>query len=349
MNNIPKYYKTNLKDIENTIESTKLACVSTICKSAGGRPVYMLQYGKANSFDRTANLSSALGGKDKSCFADKTSPDYKPTLLLVGCIHGGEFEGTSALLNLVNIIEYGCDFSGTVFDDLKKLIDKINLIIIPCINPDGRSHVPFDSFVGKTFYDLRYYNQGTWKDGTLCGWPECKKIHPIKDYVDYLGGYFNDDGVNLMHDDFFGNKSAENQALFNVCEQYVPDFTVLLHGGSNCKNHIIGPAYAPLEIKQRVADFEQLLKLNCEKNGLTLYTPNVNFDYGESINPPTSFNLPSALTHLCGEPCVTYESNQGLLDCPIGKEYDYDKIYNHHLVLFKSLVEYLIKSRRKYG
>ena len=343
MNNIPNYYKTNLYDIENIIGSAKKADVKTLCYSAGRRPIYMFCYGKQNDFFRTANLSSALGGKDRSCFADKSSLDYIPTLLLVGCIHGGEFEGTSALLNLINIIETGFDLSGKDFSALQALCDKVNLLLIPCINPDGRSHVPFDSFVGKTFNDLRLFNQGTWKDGTLCGWPECKKKHPIKEHVDYLGGYFNDDGVNLMHDNFFGEKAEETEALFKLCEQYVPDFTVLLHGGTNCKNHIIGPAYAPLFVKQKVADFEQILNQNCQTNGLQLYTPNVNFDYGENNDMPTSFNLPSALTQLCGEPCVTYESNQGLYDDKNGVGYDYDEIYQHHLILFKSLIEFLSK------
>ncbi len=341
MNKIPKFYKTSLFDIENILKSAKKANVSQLCLSAGGRPVYIAGYGKQNTFNRTANLSSALGGKNKKCFADKSSPDYVPTLLLVGCIHGGEFEGTAALLNLISIIENGCDLAGKEFLELKALCEKINLLIIPCINPDGRSHIPFDSFVGKSFYDLRYYNQGTWKDGTLCGWPECKQKHPIKDYVDYLGGYFNDDGVNLMHDNFFGEKATENQALFDVCEQYVPDFTVLLHGGTNTRNCILGPAYAPQQIKQSVADFEQLLKKNCNEKELDLYTPNVNFDYGESRDLPVSFNLPSALTQLIGEPCVTYESNQGLTDDPNGRGYSYDEIYNHHLILFKTLIKFI--------
>lgn len=342
MNTIPKFYKTSLADIENCVKSAKKARVLQLCLSAGKRAVYMLSYGKENIFNRTANLSSALGGHNKNCFADKTSPDYTPTLLLVGCIHGGEFEGIAALLNLINIIETGCDFAGTDFSNLKSLCEKINLLIIPCINPDGRSHIPFDSFVGKSFKDLRYYNQGTWADGSLCGWPQCKQKHPIKEYVDYLGGYFNDDGINLMHDDFFGKKAAETKALFDVCEKYVPDFTVLLHGGTNTKNCILGPAYAPLEIKQRVADFEALLKQNCEANNLDLYTPNTNFDYGESKALPVSFNLPSASTQLIGEPCVTYESNQGLTDDPNGIGYSYDEIYRHHLILFETLIKYLI-------
>ena len=27
--------------------------------------------------------------------------------------------------------------------------------------------------------------QGTWKDKSLCGWPDCKKVHPIIEYVDF--------------------------------------------------------------------------------------------------------------------------------------------------------------------
>lgn len=342
MNTIPIYYKTSLTDIETCIKSLKKADLSKLCLSAGGRPVYMVSYGKQNKFLRTANLSSALGGKDKTYFADKSSPDYIPTLLLVGCIHGGEFEGTAALLNLINIMETGLDLAGTDFSNLKSKFERINLLIIPCLNPDGRSHIPFDSFVGKSFYDLRYYNQGTWKDGTLCGWPECKLRHPIKEYVDYLGGYFNDDGVNLMHDNFFGRKANENQALFDVCEQFVPDFTVLLHGGSNTKNCILGPAYAPLDIKQRVSVLVEVLKSNCEAVGLECYVADKDNDYGESKNPPVSFNLTSALAQLCGEPCVTYESNQGLTGDSIGRGYDYDEIYRHHIILFESLAKILI-------
>ena len=124
MNNVPKYYKTSLADVENTSKSVRKAKVDIICNSAGGRQVYMFRYGGENVFNRTANLSSALGGKDKSCFADKSHPGYKPTLLLVGCIHGGEFEGTAALLNLINIIESGFDLAGKEFFDLKSYVIK---------------------------------------------------------------------------------------------------------------------------------------------------------------------------------------------------------------------------------
>ena len=62
------------------------------------------------------------------------------------------------------------------------------LLIIPCINPDGRSHIPFDSFVGKSFNDLRYYNQGTWADGTLCGDVNYADVAPHASYITPVPG-----------------------------------------------------------------------------------------------------------------------------------------------------------------
>ena len=36
--------------------------------------------------------------------------------------------------------------------------------------------------------DLRFWGQGTWKDDTLCGWPACKRQHPMAgDNIGFLG------------------------------------------------------------------------------------------------------------------------------------------------------------------
>ena len=123
--NIPVYYKTSLEDVEECVKAIKKGHVDTLCTSPGGRPVYLIRYGKANTFERKANLSSALGASDPSCFADKSSPDYKPTLLLVGATHGGEFEGTMALLNLIQVLETGKDYAGTEFPELKGLMEQV--------------------------------------------------------------------------------------------------------------------------------------------------------------------------------------------------------------------------------
>ena len=332
----PAYWQSSVEAVEKSLSSVRQGKIIKSTESAGGRPVRLLMYGKKNDLHRTANLSCALGASDRKCYADKTQPDYKPTLLLVGCIHGGEFEGTVALLNLISILETGVDLRGDTNHTLSRLTENINLLIIPCMNPDGRSRIEFDSMVGKTFEELRYYNQGTWKDGALCGWPECKKIHPIKDYCDFLGAYFNDDGINLMHDDFFGKMAPETRFLFDVVDEYVPDLTILLHGGSNTSSSILKPSYSPDAVKQKVLALEEAMKARHEQAGIRYYITSM--DRGENKATPCSFNLTSALYHYSGEPCVTFESNQGLIECK-GQPYTYEEIYNSHIMLFEEAVK----------
>ena len=78
MNQIPVYWKTRLDQVEETLAHVKKGRVTKPAVSAGGRPIYMIEYGKSNLPPRKANLSSALGGKDFSSYADKSGVDYVP-------------------------------------------------------------------------------------------------------------------------------------------------------------------------------------------------------------------------------------------------------------------------------
>ena len=137
MKNI-NWWKSKLSDIDNLFDSVKKGQISTLCKSAGGRDVKMVTYGNKYDLKRKANYSSACGAGDIRYYADKT--DVPPTILLVGAMHAQELEGTAALLNMINIIENGCDFRGNTGGDLSALFQNLNcrLIIIPIMNPDGR-------------------------------------------------------------------------------------------------------------------------------------------------------------------------------------------------------------------
>ena len=341
MSNIPVYWKTRLDEVEETLKLVKKGKVTNVGTSAGGRPIYKLEYGKSNLPKGTAdNVSSALGGHNYNSYADKTGADYIPTVFLVGCVHGGEFEGTSALLNMIKAIETGTDYAGNPQEELVALAEKAHLVIIPMANPDGRSHIPFDSYVGKTFHDLRYYNQGIWKDGELCGWPGCKLKHPIKDHVAYLGGYFNDDGVNMMHEDWFGgNLSAGTKAVLEVCRKEAPDFSILLHGGDNCTNHMISPAYGSLKAKKEVHALSLKVEEACKANNVRYSVRPIDSEGEKAELSPVSFNLTSAMHHCCSEAAVTYESNQGL--CDRGTViYDYEEIYKAHIILFTETIRF---------
>ena len=101
------------------------------------------------------------------------------------------------------IAETGKDYRGKDWSSLQNKLKQCRTIIIPCGNPDGRRRCPYDSFLGLPTKIMTKYGQGTHKDGTSWGWPQAKSVHPMKGDVGILGAYFNDDGINMMHDDFF--------------------------------------------------------------------------------------------------------------------------------------------------
>lgn len=339
--NIPEFWKGNVKDVENMMNSVEKGKVSIICKSAGNRNVYLVEYGKKNNLKRTANYSSATGARSTKYYADKSGRDYVPTVLLVGSTHGNEWEGTVALNNLISIIETGTDLDGKRHDFLLEAMEGVNLLIIPCLNPDGRARIPLETMAGQTFDKFRYYSQGTWKDGSPCNWPECKSVHPIKDACDFMGGYFNDDGVNIMHDNFFFPMAEETKAILRVADEYVPDMTILLHGGDNTKQCFFSVDYIPGCIRKQICElgcdiFEETKKIGLNPEHFL----NNDMRNRQDELPIATFSLTSALTNICGEPCVTYESNQGL-DSP--NAFSMEEIYLHHLVLFKTVFAFVKK------
>ncbi len=343
----PAYWQSSLRDADNIIQIVKKGTVHHLRPSAGGRPIYMVEYGSSNLPEASANLSSALGAGDYSCYANKKGANYHPTVFLTGCVHGGEFEGTVAILNLIHLMEKGVDCAGNANEALRSLAEKLHLLLIPISNPDGRSHIPFDSFVGRSFYELRYYNQGTWKDGSLCGWPECKRIFPIKNHVDYLGGYYNEDGVNIMHDDFFGGMAAETRNILEVCRQAAPDISVLFHGGAGGRNHITVPGYVSRYARERNCRLLARAVPAFKETGLELVdNRKEQLSYGaEEALPPKAFNLISAMHHCCGEMCMTYESNQGLRDCDYVM--GYEEIYRSHCIFLQCIFELATKQGEK--
>ena len=338
--NLPEYWRSSLEDLDETLKIVRRGTVAEVGRSAGNRPIYKVEYGKSNVKHGRANLSSALGAHDIKCFADKTGDDYVPTLFLCGSVHGGEFEGTMALLNLIKLMETGTDYAGKEHPELLALMDQLHLILIPIANPDGRARIPYRSVVGMTFAEFRYYNQGTWLDGTLCGWPGCKSIHPIKDVCEFLGGYFNDDGVNMMHEDFLGKAvSSESTVLIDVCRYEVPDLSIQLHGGTNATSGLLPTEYASAENFENCMKVSNAFKAACDREGVRAKV----YPLGTISQ---AFGLKGAMHHVCGTPVMTFESNQGL--CDHGDIiYGYDEIYRAHILLFEESAKYVLSTKLK--
>ena len=342
---LPVYWHSSVEQVNEDISKVKKGKVHTLLPSAGGRPIYMVEYGENTLPKSMASLSSACSAQDYRCYANKTEDGYIPTVFLAGCMHGGEFEGTVALMNLISLLENGVDLAGNRNDDILALVEKLHIIMIPMCNPDGRSHIPFDNFVGHTFHDLRYYGQGTWKNGELCGWPGCKTIHPIKDYCEYLGGYFNDDGVNMMHDDYFVDPSNEVRNVLKTARDYSPDFTILFHGGGNTLNTYFHVSYINTDARRQIYEVGKLAEKAMAKENL-IFTVNDDFvkSGGEDVGLPP-FMLTSAVFNVCGEPCVTFESNQGLTECEDPYCLTNDEIYRSHFIYLEVLFKWVLENK----
>lgn len=328
------FWKTKPADVEAMLDDAKLGKVHTLCKSAGEHTIRYITYGEPVDYSRQANYSSACGAKDTRYYADREGK--RPTILLLGATHGQEMEGVAALMNLICLLETGLDLRGKA---VPELIDTFaasdcRLIIIPIYNYDGRVRCLTDSMIGEPLDSLRYHGQGTWKDGSLCGWPECKAIHPIKDAAGFLGAYYNDDGVNLMHDNFFSPMAEETKALLALCDREAPECIIGLHGGDNCTNVLLQPDYVPLETKEGVYRLASAVAEYQEAHGLKSNVESVNEHIGM---PPPSFNLTTALHHVCGAVSSTYESNEGLSDKP--NAFTAEEILQHHYCLFRALFE----------
>ncbi len=327
------FWKTTLADADRAMDSASRGVVHTLCTTPGGHTVRYLTYGEKVDYARRANYSSACGAKDPSCYADRAGK--RPTILLIGATHGQETEGVAALLNLVSLLETGRDLRGREVPPLTEAYESsgARLIVVPVYNADGRARCAPDSMLGETPEALRYHGQGTWKDGSLCGWPDCKKVHPIKDAAGFLGAYYNDDGVNLMHDNFFAPMAAETRALLAFCDEEAPECVIGLHGGSNSTNLLLQPAYTPLSVRQSV---HRLAERIAGKEAALGYASLVQSVKGLENVPPPSFNLTSALHHVCGAVSSTYESNEGLLD---KNAFGAEEILLRHYCLFEALFE----------
>jgi len=332
MMEVPSYWVTDLEHISELARTARNAQVTNLGNSAGGRPVWAFSYGEKQELVGTANYSSACGAKDKNCYAPQKGK--KPVVILLGAVHGAEIEGTAALINLIHLLEDGKDLRGEDNPALKQAVEGIRLVIVPVCNPDGRARFPFAAPEGMTMEEQRYWFQGTWKDGSLCGWPGCKEIHPIKDKCDFLGCYFNDDGVNIMHDNFFRPMAQETRYLIDLADEEKADYIIHLHGGSNSNNALCQPNYVTQESQERVFELAVRCDAEARKEGLSFAV--ISLPPRERGETPPSFNLVSALHHVCGAVSAVFESNQHVAGSP-GPKFSFDEIYRSHMILFEQI------------
>jgi len=344
---IPDFYKSRIADIEKEVNRIALGEVKIIATSPGGLPVYAVYYGEKENFYSRANYNSAVAARNPVFYAKKDSSN-KPAVFFLGPVHGQEVEGIVGLVNLIHIAETGRDLRGQEWASLKRKIEQCRIIIIPCANPDGRKRCPYDSFVGLPVEIMTKYGQGTRKDGSSWGWPQAKSLHPMKGNVGILGAYFNDDGINMMHDDFFAPMAVETKAILDIARSEVPDMTVSLHS-YEIPPMIMSPNYVPWFMKKRVEELTRRVNSRYEKANLAhvpddwISEPSIE---DEKFPPHTSYNLISALHHISGTMSFTFECSHGTVSEAMPEPIvTHGDILDIQLNLYDEMLNYILENR----
>lgn len=335
---IPNWWKSKEIEIQEFINNNvQKGVIDTLCYSPGGRRVASVSYGEAEPELRgTANFNSALGAKAPEKYFNRKKRK-RPVLVIMAGIHGQEVEGMVAALSIINIMETGKDLLGNDQKDFMKKLKKLRLIVIPLSNPDGRNRVPYDGWVGLPQEEMTKYGQGTRKDGSLYRWLPCKAVHPMQGDVGLLGGYFDDDGINMMHDNWGNPMSKTTKALMNLVHYEGPDMFINIHSHEG-DPAIIPVHYVPVSMKKKLNEFKNLYYNYLEKANYSYKDLEMEVEEIDIDGVPPSFNFNSFIYHLGVDLSVMFENTHGLQENPA----KYKDILEIQHILFESAADYLL-------
>lgn len=305
---IPSFWLTTVEEVAaflyNQVRKGQIEIIGT---SAGGRPVRAVVYGNPRQGKGTTTFSGSLGFRDVRAYRGR---DHEKTVYMgMAGVHGFELEGIVGMVNLISVIETGKDLRGKAWPEINEMVEKLDrLILIPMVNPDGRARLPLrmETYRGTDGTVHEYLNTGGNPDGTKTGWPQIKEFIPM-DFGKpvFPGGYPNDAGVNIQHDDFLGKRQPETQALFDLSKRERPDLIINMHTGAvymNLHRPFCEPVLSPvfdllyqyvhkrlaIEGLQKTKDPET--EMDSHRAGLGVY------------------NIDTALNLHCGALSVTVES-----------------------------------------
>lgn len=326
----PDFWKSDWDDVNAYMDALNAGSVWKIGCSEGGHPIRAVSYGEKEPIERTASLSSAVAAGHPESFFDPEKRE-KPVLVIISSIHAAEIEGCVTCLNFANIMENGADLRGQRWNALRDAASAMRVVLVPLAQPDGRIRSAIRNMVGATVDDLYYYGQGVMKSGEILRWPECKRMQPIPlDEMEFLGGYYNDAGVNIQHDDFFAPKVApETRALIDLVRDETPDCIMTLHS-CGVGPFFTGPDnFIPQSYQYPQAQIAAVVADRHRRDGLRP-------GGGPKTGPTGGFYLHTALHHTSGALPLLFEFPHGLAMKP----FTFDEILNIGLSLFEEVMRY---------
>ncbi len=226
----PDFWRVRPDEIMDYCKSVRKGRVEVAARTPLGYPVYAVYYGDFSEAPPQTNFAAGNSSSALSSYLGRPS-DAPQTIMFIAGVHGSEPESVAAAMNMLSLMETGKDFRGREYPEFLSLASRYRLIIMPCVNMDGRSIAP-DHFRGQPYEIFRGCSQGWWKDGTLIGWMGSKEWFPLPlDRVLFPGGYPNSEGYNIMHDVTPGDvRTEEAKAVYTLMARWRVDF--LLNGHS---------------------------------------------------------------------------------------------------------------------
>ena len=227
----PEFWKVRPAEILDLCRKLTRGRSEIIATTPSGFPVYAVFYGEFSEGAPQTNWSAGSSSSTWRSYYQRVGKEQ--TVLFCAGIHGAEAESVAAIVNLIQMLETGKDFRGKCDAELLELVGRYRLILIPCLNMDGRSLSP-DHLRKTSYEDFRRASQGTWADGSLVGWRGSKECFPLPlAKVSYPGGYPNADGFNIMHDATPGHiRTAEARGFLQLVERWNVD---LVLNGHSCE------------------------------------------------------------------------------------------------------------------
>jgi hypothetical protein len=250
--------------------------------------------------------------------------------MIVSAIHGGEMESIAALLNLVSVLETGADLKGVAWPGLSAAAERLRLVLVPCLNPDGRARIPVDDPTVWSEAEIEKYRHGLYPDGSQIGWPACKVPHPRNPAEHaFLGSYFNDAGVNPLHGVFLSPEIApEAHAALALALAEAPDCTLDLHSCGSGPFFLLGDVSLPESYNRRSYYIEGVTRgLLWERMGIHRPWTSAGIEGALTIN--------SAYFHLCGALPLLFEGAYGSHE---GNRYTHAQIVDTYLTVFEGVM-----------
>ena len=331
----PEFWLSDWDEVNTCLDGLKQGAVREVGRSEGGRPMRAVTYGEREPIERRANRFSAQLARHMEDFFDPRKRS-RPVVEIISTIHGAEVEGCVSCLNLCSLLETGVDLRGRRWDALLELAKGMRIVLVPVAQPDGRIRCGVRHLVNASPEKLVYYGQGAPKEPVRepVTWEWFLRRHPVPlEKVAFLGGYYNDAGINIDLDDFFSSQKApETEALLNLTRDETPDVVLVLH------THGAGPFISQPNhfVSERCRYYQaQLGALVAQRHHREGLRPAWRLAKGP--HEITYFNLPTALHHVSGALPLAFEFPHGLATNP----YTFEEILDTGLSMFEEVLRYV--------